>query len=201
MKTLVLATRNRGKVKEMREFLSGLPLNIVSLNDLPDLAPVDEDQATFAGNAKKKAEFVTRVCGEAALADDSGLEVDYLNGRPGVDSAFFAGPEAGDEANNSLLLEKLRSVPFNHRGAAFRCVLALAMPGRETLLVEGVCRGRIVESPQGERGFGYDPLFLYEPAGHTFAQMSLEEKNRVSHRSLALQKLRNLLADLLKSNS
>lgn len=197
MKTLILATRNYGKVKEIKKLLSDLPLKIISLEDLPELPPVVEDQVTFAGNAKKKAETIARECGGAVLADDSGLEVDYLEGRPGVYSACFAGPEAGDAANNNLLLKKLEAVPPAKRGAVFRCVMALALPGRETSLVEGACRGRIAEQPRGDSGFGYDPLFIYEPAGITFAQMSLEEKNMISHRARALQKIRILIEDLL----
>ena len=197
MKRLILATRNRGKVSEIKALLSGLPLEIVTLDDLPDLPPVEEDQPTFAGNASKKAETIARACGEAALADDSGLEVDYLDGRPGVFSARFAGPEAGDAANNTFLLEKLQGVPDEKRGAAFKCVIALVVPGGETYLVEGSCRGRIDQSPRGGAGFGYDPLFIYEPAGLTFAQMGADEKNRVSHRGQALRKLRSLLEGLL----
>lgn len=201
MKTLILATHNRGKVKEIKALLNGLPLLIKSLEEIAALPPVDEDQPTFAGNARKKAEAVVRVCGFAALADDSGLEVDYLQGRPGVHSAHFAGPGAGDADNNRLLLQQLEGVPPEKRGAAFCCVMALAQPGGETYLVEGHCRGRIAETPRGEAGFGYDPLFIYEPAGLTFAQMGLDEKNRVSHRGQALQKLRCLLEQLLATGS
>lgn len=197
MKKLIVATRNPGKVSEIKALLSGLPLAIVTLDDLPEFPPVEEDQTTFAGNALKKAETIARAFGEAALADDSGLEVDYLDGRPGVYSARFAGPGAEDAANNDLLLKKLQGVPPEKRGAAFKCVIALALPETDSLLVEGSCRGRIGLSPRGGDGFGYDPLFIYEPAGLTFAQMELAEKNKVSHRGQALLKLRALLEELL----
>ncbi len=197
MTKLVLATRNRKKVSEIKAFLSGMPMEIITLDDLPDLPSVEEDQPTFAGNASKKAETIARACGEVSLADDSGLEVDYLEGRPGVYSARFAGPGASDEANNRLLLEKLQGVPFEKRGAAFKCVMALSLPAGETYLIEGSCSGRIAESPRGKAGFGYDPLFIYEPAGLTFAQMGSEEKNKVSHRGQALRKLCALMEEFL----
>lgn len=197
MKMLILATRNSGKIREIKALLADLSFEILSLEDLPDLPSLEEDQDTFVGNAKKKAETIARRYGKAALADDSGLEVDFLDGQPGVYSAIFAGSGAPDAANNSLLLEKLQGVPPENRGAAFRCVLALAIPGGETHIVEGCCRGRIADSPRGAGGFGYDPLFIYEPSGLTFAQMGIEEKNKVSHRAGALKKLCALLEELL----
>ena len=197
MKRLILATRNRGKVKELEALLEGLPLEIICLDRLPSIPPVEEDQSSISGNALKKASTVARACGEAALADDSGLVVDALDGLPGVHSARFAGRDAGDAANNSLLLEKLRGLPPEKRAAAFRCAVALVFPDGKHHLIEESCRGRIAETPRGSAGFGYDPLFFYEPAGLTFAQMDVEAKNRVSHRGKALRKARRLLEQLL----
>jgi len=127
------------------------------------------------------------------MADDSGLEVEALGGQPGVYAARFAGPGADDAANNRLLLEKLRGVPPERRGATFRCAIALLFPDGDTFLIEESCRGRIAESPRGSAGFGYDPIFIYEPAGLTFAEMGEEAKNRVSHRGKALHRARRLL--------
>ena len=158
---------------------------------------MEEDEDTFAGNARKKAETIARVSGFAALADDSGLEVECLNGRPGVYSARFAGSQAGDAENNRYLLRLMEGVPLEKRSAAFKCVMALALPGGNTYLVEGSCRGRIAEEPRGDSGFGYDPLFIAESSGLTFAQMGPEEKNKISHRARALRKLRVLLEELL----
>ncbi len=195
-KKLILASRNRGKIDEIKTMLDGLPLELLSLNDFPELPAVEEDEDTFAGNARKKAETIALACGCAALADDSGLEVECLNGRPGVYSARFAGPQAGDAENNRYLLSLMRGVPPEKRSATFRCVIALALPEGKTYLVEGSCRGRIAEELRGDSGFGYDPLFIVEPSGLTFAQMGPDEKNKISHRARALRKLRALLENL-----
>lgn len=194
---LVLATRNRGKVEEIKALLRDLPLEIISLDQLAVIPEVKEDQHNFSGNALKKARAVAAACGLPALADDSGLTVDALGGRPGVFSSRYAGPGADDAANNRLLLAKLKGVPPEKRDAAFVCALALVIPGGETYLIEESCRGRIVETPQGQNGFGYDPLFFYEPAGQTFAQMETELKNQVSHRGKALRRLKKLLESML----
>lgn len=192
---LVLATRNEGKVREIREVLSGLDVELLTLSDLPE---VHEDGATFSENAKKKALKVAELTGLPALADDSGLEVDALGGSPGVRSARFAGD---DDANNRKLLELLKGVPPERRTARFRCVLALAFPDGRAYTVEGTCEGRIAEEPAGEGGFGYDPIFLVPERGLTFAQMTREEKNSISHRGRALRKLREVLCHLLRESS
>ena len=197
MKKLVLATGNRNKVSEIRVLLQGLPFAILTLEDYKGLVMPEEDQPTFAGNAAKKAEAVARQSGETALADDSGLEVDALDGRPGVRSARYAGEEGNYAANNRLLLEELAGIPSTRRGARFVCAIAVAIPGEQTHIIEESCPGRIAESPQGEGGFGYDPLFIYDPAGVTFAEMTAEEKNAVSHRGRALRRARGLLEKLL----
>lgn len=197
MKQLVLATNNQGKYFEIAELLSNCKLRLLSLQDFPGLRMPEEDGATFTGNAIKKAETVSKYTGLPAMADDSGLEVDFLGRRPGVRSARYAGADSSDEENNELLLKELKGVPPEKRGASFKCVIAIALPGGVTKTVEGQCRGRIAETPQGKSGFGYDPLFIYEAAGLTFAQMTSIEKGKVSHRGIALRKARNLLSIIL----
>ncbi len=198
---LVLATRNEGKVKEIREALSGLEVDLLTLSDFPEVPEVHEDGATFSENAKKKALTVAKFTGLPALADDSGLEVDALGGMPGVRSARFAGEGADDDANNRKLLELLKGLPPERRTARFRCVLALAFPDGEVYTVEGTCEGLIAEEPAGEGGFGYDPLFLIPEEGRTFAQMTREEKNSLSHRGRALRKLREVLHQLIRRDT
>jgi XTP/dITP diphosphohydrolase len=193
---LILATGNRNKVAELKALLRGLPYTIKIIGDYPGLVMPEEDQETFAGNAAKKAEAVSLFSGQMALADDSGLQVDALGGRPGVYSARYAGEEGNYEANNLLLLQELSGLPPAQRKARFVCAIALAVPGDRTYLIEESCPGRIAEELTGKGGFGYDPLFIYEPAGRTFAEMSAVEKNAVSHRGRALIKVRALLEDL-----
>ena len=197
MNKLVLATGNVNKVKEMKELLVDMPLEILAAKDYQGLVMPEEDCLTFAGNAAKKAEVVSAFTGEIALADDSGLEVEALNGRPGVFSSRYAGEEGNYEANNRLLLTELKGFPPDKRGARFVCAIAISIPGDQTYIVEESCPGVIAESLRGEGGFGYDPLFIYEPARITFAEMSAEEKNKVSHRGRALRSARKLLTRLL----
>ncbi|MCU0595046.1 MAG: XTP/dITP diphosphatase [Desulfobacterota bacterium] len=184
---LVLATRNQGKIEEFKTLFSGFPLDIKSLNDFgPTPEPV-EDGKTFEDNAYKKAHFTARVLGFPALADDSGLVVEALGGQPGVLSARYAGEGAGDEAKIRKLLKAMEGV--SNRRAAFECVIAIAVPRGPALIYEGRCEGEIATEPSGNNGFGYDPIFFYGPFGKTFAEMSQEEKNRVSHRGKATAKL------------
>jgi XTP/dITP diphosphohydrolase len=190
---LVIATQNAGKLAEFREILVHLPYEIVSLATYPNLPEIEETGATFAENAALKAETVAALTGELALADDSGLEVDALNGRPGIFSARFAGVHAGDEANNKKLLEELAGIPQGQRTARFRAVIAIAQPGRQTEFAEGVCEGFIVSAPQGAGGFGYDPLFFVPQAKKTFAQMTPQEKNSISHRARAMAQATEVL--------
>jgi len=192
-KKLLLASFNEGKIKELKKMLAPLSLEIFSLRDISCLSPVEETGSTFKENAILKAETYSRITGEMVLADDSGLEVQYLGGKPGVYSARFAGEGATDEQNNALLLKMMENVPPAERKARFVCVIALARPGEKTQTVEGVCRGRILTVPQGNHGFGYDPLFFSLEEGKTFAEMDLEAKNRISHRGRALQKAREML--------
>jgi XTP/dITP diphosphohydrolase len=193
---LVLATGNKNKVYELQELLAGLTFTIVTIGDYPGLVMPEEDQPTFAGNAALKAEAVSNYCGEIALADDSGLEVDALGGRPGVYSARYAGEEGNYAANNRLLLQELSGLPPEQRAARFVCAIAITIPGDHTYIIEESCPGVIAEELKGTGGFGYDPLFIYEPAGLTFAEMSAAEKNRVSHRGRALIRAKELLAKL-----
>ncbi len=194
--TLVLATRNQGKSREIRDFLNGFPVDIKDLNDFGPIPEVTEDGATFEDNAYKKASFVAMVLGYPALADDSGLEVDALDGAPGVFSARYAGEKATDEANNAKLLEALAGV--TNRSARFQCVLSLAAPSGPALTYEASCEGFVTEAPKGDKGFGYDPLFYCPEMGKTFGEMTLEEKSRVSHRGKALAELKGEFDKVLK---
>lgn len=186
---LVLATANPGKVRELRELLAPAGVECVSLLDLPGFPRVEETGQTYLENATLKARAIATWSGLPALADDSGLEVDALDGRPGVHSAYFAGPKASDHDNVAKLLDELRGIPPERRTARFRCVLVVARPDGALLAEEGVCEGRITSEPKGEDGFGYDPVFFHPPTGKTFAQLSREEKNQYSHRARAAAKL------------
>ncbi len=184
---LVLATRNKGKIAEFKTLLSGFPIEMKSLNDFGPIPEVVEDGKTFEDNAYKKAHFTAKVLGFPALADDSGLVVEALGGQPGVFSARYAGEGAGDEANILKLLKAMEGV--SDRRAAFECVIALAVPRGPALVYGGRCEGEIARDRTGKNGFGYDPVFFYQPLAKTFAEMSQEEKNRVSHRGKAMAKL------------
>lgn len=192
---LVLATKNRGKSAEIRGFLKDLPVEIKDLNDFGPIPEVVEDGKSFEENAYKKAGFTAKVLGLPALADDSGLEVEALDGAPGVHSARYAGPLATDAENNAKLLKALDGI--GNRKARFCCVLSLAVPAGPALTYEAFCEGVILDASRGKNGFGYDPLFLYLPAGRTFAEMSIEEKSRVSHRGQALDELRREFSKVL----
>ena len=188
-KILVLATRNQGKISEFKELLSSFSVDIKSLQDFGPIPPVAEDGDTFEENAYKKAHATARFLGFPVLADDSGLEVLALGGLPGVRSARYAGEEATDKENNLKLLEAMKGVV--DRRASFKCVISIAVPKGPALTYEEVCAGEITHEMKGDHGFGYDPIFYYPPLKKTFAQMSVEEKNRVSHRGKAAAQLRN----------
>lgn len=187
---LLVATTNQGKFVEIAEALKDLPLRILSLRDFPGAPPVVEDGDTFLANARKKAHETARWSGQLTLADDSGIVVDALGGRPGVHSARYAGENATDEDNRRLLLEELSGVPDEKRGAAFVCVLVLAHPDGREMVAEGRIEGRITGEARGSNGFGYDPLFLIPSLGKTTAELPMTEKNALSHRGLALKALR-----------
>jgi len=187
---ILLATRNAGKVREFARFFAELGWQV---EPVPADAPeVIEDGETFSANAIKKAEEIAAFYNTPALADDSGLEVDALGGRPGVYSARYSGEDATDARNNAKLLAELQGVPEPERGARFVSSIAFARPGQETLVSFGTCSGHILTEARGEGGFGYDPLFAL-PTGQTLAEISLAEKNAISHRAHALRQLVDLL--------
>ncbi|MFO7708989.1 MAG: XTP/dITP diphosphatase [Desulfobacterales bacterium] len=185
---LVIATRNPGKTAEIRGLLHGFAVDIRSLSDFGPIPLVEEDGASFEENAYKKSSFTARVLGLPALADDSGLVVEALNGAPGVHSARYGGEGLSDADRCRKLLAEMKGSA--RRRAAFECVISLAVPWGPALTYEARCEGLLAEAPSGENGFGYDPVFFYPPLGKTFAEMTPEEKNRVSHRGRALGELR-----------
>lgn len=190
---LVLATENRGKIREMLADLSGLPVEILARDDFSDWPHLEEDGMTFEDNAAAKAVALSRWAGLPALADDSGLEVNALGGAPGVISAHYAGVHGDDAANVARLLREMEGVPPRERGARFVCVLVLASPRGDTVEIRETCEGAIAGEPRGELGFGYDPVFVPEGMDRTLAELPLEEKNAVSHRGKALRRLRAML--------
>ena len=195
MKKLLVATRNRGKIKEIRALLDGLVEEVVCAADLTDLPETVEDGATFAENALKKASEACCATGLPVLADDSGLMVDGLQGAPGVISARYAGEGADDSANNLKLLNELALLPDASRRAAFVCCMAFVTPDGTEQLFEGRIEGQIIETPRGAHGFGYDPLFLVHGFNQTMAELPLDQKNRISHRGQALQSFRAFLQE------
>jgi XTP/dITP diphosphohydrolase len=191
--TIVLATRNSHKAEEIRAMLQGLPITIRDLNDFPDCSEVEEDGETLEDNAWKKAMAAYQCTGLPAIADDTGLEVYYLLGRPGVHSARYAGETATYEENCKLLLREMTQVPARKRQSRFRCVIALVGPGLERFF-DGRVEGRILLAPRGANGFGYDPVFEADGFNRSFAELTPEEKNAISHRGLAIKQLKEFLA-------
>jgi len=198
---IVLATRNPGKLAELRRILAaaGVSAAVTDLDDVPGMPEVAETGRTFAENALLKARAVAAFTGLPAVADDSGLCVDVLNGMPGVLSARWSGSHGDDAANLRLLLGQLADVPAGERGAQFVCVAALVLPAGGEHLAEGTVRGRLTCSPRGRNGFGYDPIFVPDGFEATTAQMSAEEKDRISHRGKALRALAPAIAELLRA--
>ncbi len=190
---LLAATGNEHKLRELQEMFRDF-YTIAPMSAAGYFGPIDENASTFAGNAAIKAEAVCAATGFPAIGDDSGLCVDVLDGEPGVLSARYAGEHGNDEANNDLLLSRMEGKET--RGAHFECALALKIPGRETMIAEGCCPGVILHARRGTGGFGYDPLFLYEPMGKTFAEMNAKEKNEVSHRARASEAMRKIMKQL-----
>lgn len=187
MRELLVATRNRGKLGEIRALLAESGMRVLSLDDFPEMPEVEEDGATFAENARKKAETIARCSGRLTLADDSGLVVPALGGEPGVHSARYAGADATDADNNRKLLASLRDIPADRRQGAFVCVMALCSPQGDCRFYEGRLEGSLLTAARGTGGFGYDPLFFVAAAGRTLAELPAEEKNRISHRGQALR--------------
>lgn len=197
---IVVATNNPGKLAEYERLLAGVPdVDLDSLSSLEEPVEVVEDGETFYANALKKAEAVAAVAGVPTMADDSGLEVDALGGRPGVRSARYSGSDATAAQNNEKLLRELTAVPDDQRTARFRCTIVLVDgKGRELLVAEGACEGRIAGSPRGTHGFGYDPLFIPHGYQQTMAELEPEKKNEISHRAEAARKLVAGLRELQK---
>ena len=198
---LLIATRNRHKLKELAPLLRDLQLEVITAKDVPKLPEIVEDGKTVRDNAVKKAVETARATKKLTLADDTGLEVDALKGEPGVRSARFAGEEATYHENNKLLLQKLQGVAYDKRSARFRCVVAIADENGLYDCVEAICNGTILEAERGGGGFGYDPLFIADGQTKTFAEISPEVKNRISHRAKAMQKAWAVLSRYLREKS
>ena len=194
---VLLATRNKGKVREIRKLLKGLGVRIQSLHDLPEAPEVVEDGSSFGENALKKARFYAALSRMLTISDDSGVEVEALKGQPGVYSARYAGEGSSDRENNQKLLKEMEGIPSPRRGACFRCTIAIVSPEGKEVVAEGSCKGKIGFKETGKRGFGYDPLFILPQYGKTMAQFTLEEKNKISHRGKALRKLRSIIRSFL----
>lgn len=194
MNKLVLATKNKGKEKEIRKILEGTGIELLTLDDFPLVKMPPEEGATFTENAISKARHVAKETGLPALADDSGLEVDSLQGRPGVYSARYAGEGATDKDNYLKLLSELEGVEDKKRTARFKCSIAFISPDGVESVFEGTFEGIVAKAPSGERGFGYDPVFFIPELGKTAAEIPSEEKNKISHRAKALKKLKEFIA-------
>lgn len=191
---LILATRNSDKLHEIKSILSEVgDYEFLSLLDFPDIPEIVEDRLTYAGNAIKKASTIANHKGIPALADDSGLEVDALDGAPGIKSARFAGDNVSYEANNKKLLRMLKDVPREECSARFQCAMAFVKPSGWIEVTTGTCEGVIISEPRGNDGFGYDPLFYVPRLGRTFAELTRDEKNKISHRRIALEKMKRIL--------
>lgn len=195
MSKLVIATRNKFKALEISAILSAAPVELATLADFPEAPEVEETGDTLEANALLKARSAAEATGLAAAADDTGLFVDALDGRPGIYAARYAGPEASYEANNRKMLEELAGVPEKERSARFECVVALVAPGKAPFFFKGAVPGRIIEVPRGENGFGYDPIFQPDDMAGTMAELSPQAKNAISHRCIAFRRM----ADFLKA--
>ncbi len=193
MMELVLATRNKDKIREIKNILRGLPVKLFSVQDYPGTPEVEEDGKTLQENAIKKAATIARFTGKWALADDTGLEVAALDGAPGVYAARFAGPDCRYIDNNRKILRLMVGLPRSRRRAQFKCVIALADPKGKTKTVLGIINGYIGLEMKGKHGFGYDPVFVVPEYNKTFAQLGLKTKNKISHRALALEKMKKVL--------
>ena len=198
---VVMATNNRHKFEEISAILTGMPFRLIPLSDYPDTPELKEEGATYAENAIHKARTVARFTGKWALGDDTGLEVDALNGQPGLYSARYAGENVTFADNRKKLLDEMTGVPWEKRTAVFRTVLALVGPSDETHVVEGQLSGQITETEKGAAGFGYDAVFYIPELKKTYAELTATEKNRHSHRALALEKIKQHIKRILKGNT
>lgn len=199
MKEVIIATKNPGKAKEFETMFSKRGLVVRTLLDYPEIPDIEETGTTFEENAILKAEAVAKRLDKMVISDDSGLIVDALDGRPGIYSARYAGEEKNNEANIDKVLQELTDVSNGRRTARFYCALAVAAPGHITKTVSASCEGRILTERKGAKGFGYDPIFYVDEKGRTMAELSSEEKNKISHRAKALKKLEILLDSVLES--
>lgn len=197
-KILVLASNNKGKISEFERLLADLDIKVVPMSNFPQIGEIEESGTSFKENALIKAREVARLSGHVSLADDSGLEVDYLNGKPGIYSARFAGEPKSDEKNNEKLLEMLEGVSPADRTARFKCNIAIVVPEGKEYSVEGSCEGLILEELTGEGGFGYDPLFFVPSLDKAFGQLDMKEKNKISHRGRAIEKSLIPLEEIFK---
>lgn len=198
MKQIIIATKNQGKAKEFKQFFAPYNINAISLLEMSnEISDVEETGTTFIENAIIKAEAMRDLLQQPILADDSGLEIDALDGRPGVYSARYAGEEKNDQANIDKVLQELEGIPLQKRTARFVCVLAIARPGEDTIYRTGYCEGLIGLTQKGENGFGYDPIFIPSGYSSTMAQLSSVDKNKISHRSNALKQLEKWLKNLV----
>ncbi|TMU85740.1 XTP/dITP diphosphatase [Bacillus sp. BHET2] len=196
-KRVIIATKNSGKAKEFQQMFAPYGYEVQTLLDLLHIEDVEETGETFEENAILKAETVAKELGELVIADDSGLAIDALEGRPGVYSARYAGLEKSDEANMEKVLSELQSVEESERTARFHCVLAIAGPDMETKTVTGTCEGMILKEKRGSNGFGYDPIFFVPTLQKSMAELTPDEKSQISHRGHALKKLRNIISDFI----
>lgn len=189
MEELIIATKNKGKAKEFAELFEPLGFRVKTLLDYPDAPDIEETGKTFEENALLKAVGISNIFQKIVIADDSGLVIDALDGRPGVYSARYAGTDKDDEANIQKVLFEMKDVPEEKRTAHFHCTLALVVPGKDPIIVEGTCNGLILTEKRGNNGFGYDPIFYLPHLKKTMAEITSEEKNRISHRGNAIRKL------------
>jgi XTP/dITP diphosphohydrolase len=198
MKEVIIATKNPGKAKEFEHIFSARGIVVRTLLDYPEIPDVEETGVTFEENAILKAEAVSQALGKMVIGDDSGLMVDALEGRPGIYSARYAGEPKNDQNNTDKVLSELKGLPEEKRSARFYCALAVAVPGQEPMTVSGTCEGRILEERRGTNGFGYDPVFYVPEKGVAMAELSSDEKNKISHRANALKKLDVVLDSILE---
>ena len=195
MRRIIFATGNAGKMREIREIMADMPVEVVSMKEAGILADIEENGTTFVENAKIKATEIAKQTKDIVFADDSGLEVDYLNKEPGVYSARYLGEDTPYEVKNQAILDRLSGVPKEKRTARFVCAIAAALPDGKVLTTQATIEGYIGEKPAGENGFGYDPIFMVEEYQCSTAELSEEQKNEISHRGKALRKMKALLAD------
>jgi XTP/dITP diphosphohydrolase len=197
LEKLIVATKNKGKIVEIKQVLSGMPFEIISMVEAGIDIDVVEDGTTFEENSLKKALEICKVSNSIVMADDSGLEVDFLNGAPGMYSARFAGPDASDEDKNNKIMTLMKDVPFEKRTARFVCAIAVAFPDGRSFAVRGTCEGFIDFECKGNNGFGYDPLFFLQQYNRTMAEIGADVKNKISHRANALAQMQVKLTELI----